>query len=455
LVYSASKFLNHIIFTVVLSLALYKSSIYILLIIAILSFSKYRSIIASILVLFATISEVFEAFYAREIEYHDIYLLLYHIDETFETLFEIINIAIYPSIKLVAIFIFLYIYHKRYFIDIRFSTHIFILLILLFSHLSSAFNLLYQILHATIDIPTKIYTKNLEESKNIYPIKDSHKNIVLIFGESLRYDRYKSSSFHEQYIKDDNYSFTKAISLATNTDVVLPLFLNSSYDLDTLNSDKNLFKLAKRAKYSTYFYSTQYDNALRHIKPYIDIDSIDYYANGTKSSLDSFLLDSIQEIDFSKKSFVVLQMYGEHSPYKRYPKEYAKNIAKYDTLLSQVDTDYNNSLLYTQYILNSIIEYIKRQSTKETLVIFVSDHGELLGEDSIYGHNRFHKDIYEVPAFIYSINHKHKLSKDRVYQLDLANIILDSLGYNQVKVPYPYRVNGTMITAEDGYIEVK
>jgi hypothetical protein len=29
------------------------------------------------------------------------------------------------------------------------------------------------------------------------------------------------------------------------------------------------------------------------------------------------------------------------------------------------------------------------------------------------------------------------------------------MGYQKIKIPYPYRVNGTMITGEDGYIEIE
>jgi hypothetical protein len=452
LAYLTTRLLNHIIFTIFVSSIFYKNTTLVILFIAILSISKFRFIIASILGLFDFISNLFYSFFAREVLSYDIYLFFTHFDETIESLVEITDIAYIPLAKLIVLYTFIYYISKREFVSVRFSTVVFVVLLFIYSSISYSFSLSKEMVKFIIELPTKMYQKSIEESKKVYPIKGSSKSIVVIFGESLRYDTFIKGELHNRYKDNKEYSYAKAISLATNTDVVLPLFINSSYNLKLLSSNRNIFKLAKRAGYSTYFYSTQYDKALKYIKPYIDMSSIDSFDNGKKYEYDSFLLDKIKSVDFDKKSLVVLQMYGTHSPYKRYPQEYQKYIAKDDTLNSRVYADYHNAFLYSEYIIDSLVKYIKRVSPQDTTIIFVSDHGQLIGHNAEFGHNQFKKEIYEVPSFVIDSNIS---IKNRVYQLELVNIILDTMGYQKIKIPYPYRVNGTMITGEDGYIEIE
>jgi glucan phosphoethanolaminetransferase (alkaline phosphatase superfamily) len=303
-----------------------------------------------------------------------------------------------------------------------------------------------------IDVLAKPQKQKEYKQKDIRAINHTDKNIVLIFGESLREDIFRDGEFYQKYKDLKNFHYSKATTLGTNTDVVVPLFINATNDLNNLNRDRNLFKLAKKEGYKTYFFSTQYDKALKYINGYLELDSIDEYANGKKSSLDEFLIEKIKGVDFGQRSLVVLQMYGTHSPYKRYPKEYKKFNPKDNSLNEQIKSDYKNSFLYTEYILDRLLNHIKDSSKKETIVIFVSDHGELINSE--YGHNQFKKEIYTVPSFVYTINSNYSFKKKDIYQLDLANIVLENLGYEKITVKRPYKVNGTMITGEDGFILV-
>lgn len=396
------------------------------------------------------INQIFYNFFARDIQSYDVILFFTHIQETFETVGGIAQIAIVPILKACILFVII-LFYKKSFLTVRFSAIVICIFVYIAPYVSGATSVIYEMIQALTYISQN--QTSIQSTQKYLPTTINDNNIILIFGESLREDIFLQGKFYEEYSKKQNFYYNQAISLATNTDVVLPLFLNNTNDLNNLSLDKNLFRLAKQNGYSTYFYSTQYDQALKYIKPYLSLDSIDSYANGHKESFDQYLLDNIANIDFSKKSFLVLQMYGEHSPYKRYPPQYNINIPKSKKLDDTIVADYKNSFLYSEYILNKILYIIEKKTTKETIIIFVSDHAEMIYSE--YGHNKFHKDIYTVPSFVYTINSSFEYKKKQTYQLELSNLILNFLGYeNPIIVQKPYKVNGTMISGEDGYVFV-
>ena len=86
---------------------------------------------------------------------------------------------------------------------------------------------------------------------------------------------------------------------------------------------------------------------------------------------------------------------GNHGPayYKRYPKEFEKftPVCKTNQLeqctQEEVSNAYDNAILYTDYFLSKVINFLKPYSnTHETAMLYMSDHGESLGENGIYLH---------------------------------------------------------------------
>ena len=86
---------------------------------------------------------------------------------------------------------------------------------------------------------------------------------------------------------------------------------------------------------------------------------------------------------------------GNHGPayYKRYPKEFEKftPVCKTNQLENctkeEISNAYDNAILYTDYFLSKAINFLKKYSnTHQTAMLYVSDHGESLGENGIYLH---------------------------------------------------------------------
>ncbi len=93
--------------------------------------------------------------------------------------------------------------------------------------------------------------------------------------------------------------------------------------------------------------------------------------------------------------FIVLHQLGSHGPayYKRYPaafKRFAPACESEDLRScsrEEIVNAYDNSLLYTDHVLGRLIDLLQRaQSTHDTAMLYVSDHGESLGEGGLYLH---------------------------------------------------------------------
>jgi glucan phosphoethanolaminetransferase (alkaline phosphatase superfamily) len=97
------------------------------------------------------------------------------------------------------------------------------------------------------------------------------------------------------------------------------------------------------------------------------------------------------------------------------------------------------------------------ESNKPFVFIYTSDHGEFTGEHRQYGHNKFDPVIYEVPFFITSNTNIPTTYKNINSHYHLAYYIFNLLGYNSKLNPMKNKhiINGTMISREDGFIEIK
>ena len=91
----------------------------------------------------------------------------------------------------------------------------------------------------------------------------------------------------------------------------------------------------------------------------------------------------------------VLHTLGSHGPkyYKRYPDKFSKfePACKKDTPQECTDQEninaYDNTILYTDFVLGKIIEFLKtKQAEDATFMVYASDHGESLGEKGVYLH---------------------------------------------------------------------
>jgi lipid A ethanolaminephosphotransferase len=112
---------------------------------------------------------------------------------------------------------------------------------------------------------------------------------------------------------------------------------------------------------------------------------------------DEILLDGLNEKILKEKrdTIVVLHVKGSHGPayYKRYPAafEQFKPTCKSNDLsqcsVSDLVNTYDNTILYTDHIIGEVIKKADGLATQYvTSLLYVSDHGESLGEGGLFLH---------------------------------------------------------------------
>ncbi|MBT3280983.1 MAG: sulfatase-like hydrolase/transferase [Campylobacteraceae bacterium] len=381
----------------------------------------------------------FLSYFGSTLTYIDIYLFFTHIEDTFLTLFNIHNILIIPFITSTIILIFIYNIQIK---PINISYKILVILLFIIIYFIPKINDASFILINEASQIYKVNTSKINTKSNkqtLRPISQNDINIVLVLGESMRAKEF----LENKYSIFEKYKYKTIYSGATNTDVSIPMLINGASRPTQIDFNHNLFYLAKQNNFNTTFISTQSKKSLKYIEPYLNTKYIDTY--NIQRSLDINLLQQLNSIDLSQNNLVVLQMQGQHSPYLSYP-----NANESDN----VKLRYKKSMNYSNKIIEQIISTIKNKSTKPYLFLFTSDHGEFIGENGRFGHNRFEKEIYKVP-FFYSSSNNIDLQTTKNHA-DIYQIISFYLGYKEsINYSSSTIIYGTMITEDDGFIQIK
>lgn len=297
------------------------------------------------------------------------------------------------------------------------------------------------------------------------------RNIIFIVGESLRDDRlsilgYKekttprldSINAAEPFVSASVYAggtMTRSAFAVLTNRIKYP---GASNQLMTYNN--NIFKLAKENGFTTHFISRQTFSHLEIVDNLLSKENIDNYFNYENiqstitgsSGYDQDLIPMLKKIDLNKPNFIVLHQRGSHSPFsKQYPDDF-----------NRFEDDYDNTVLYTDHIIGEIYNYLKSNSTKETYIVFTSDHGEMLGEvKGKKGHGWFEKEVYKVPYLFLSMNSSDSIksmAETVKCHYDMSTLIQNLLGYDVVPETDSERtfyINGSEMNALAGYMEVK
>lgn len=126
------------------------------------------------------------------------------------------------------------------------------------------------------------------------------------------------------------------------------------------------------------------------------------------------VLENLKELE--KQNLIIVHLQGSHGPtyYQRYPNAFKKFLPTCDTNELQKCTQeelintYDNTLLYTDYIIKSLMDMLKEYPNYETSLIYLSDHGESLGENGIYLHGLPYfiapKEQIHIPFMFFSNN---------------------------------------------------
>ena len=467
-VYAMSN--SHFIFEFTL-LEWIKKMALVVLFISIISKRKIRLTFLLLLIFFSFFQYLHFEYFGKNIGGIEFYLFATNIYETFETLNTMLQMLFLPSFIAGGAFLLVY------FLELKLSHYLFnhkygfsigiLVLLFLGMHIFYLTNLkegkklehtdskrLYPMVnrHSSRNffvslnyftfgiLPKKISGKDsvfpsLEEPKLIE--KDINRTIVFVIGESLRYDTFsienKFTPKLQSLKSDKGFFFKKIYSGGTVTKVSISTLINRlkyPASLTQIAEEKNcLFRLATKNNFKTYFYSAQGDVHLQMLRDmicpkYIDslIDRDDFSQYIEPTGYDEDILRLVKRRDVLKENtFLLLHQRGSHSPYE---KQYPKAFNRYQP--------YENTALYNDYNLYELIRYLKEKIDGEFFLIYVSDHGELLGENGKHGHGHLEKEVYEVPLLMYTNTEDSTLKNDfkRLQShYDLSNYLMKLFGY--------------------------
>jgi len=234
--------------------------------------------------------------------------------------------------------------------------------------------------------------------------------VVLVVGETARAANWGLNGHARQTTPElaavpGLINFPQVSSCGTNTEVSVPCMFapvgRRDYDEARIRGSESLLHVLARAGVEVLWRDNQ--SGCKGVcdglpsQEMVQINPPGLCADGR--CLDEALLAGLDErLTRAKGSgLIVLHMLGNHGPsyFRRYPERFARfQPACPSDDLRQCDSTaianaYDNALLYTDHVLATLIARLKAQAQSDqvdTAMIYLSDHGESLGESNLYLH---------------------------------------------------------------------
>ena len=240
------------------------------------------------------------------------------------------------------------------------------------------------------------------------PKEEKTELIIMVLGEAARADRFSLNGYEKEtnplLKKEEVINFSNMYSCGTSTAESVPcmfsIFGKADYDYKKGISTQNVLDVLNHTNDIKILWR---DNNSDSKGVALRVDFEDYRTSKTNTICDEECRDEGMLVgleDYIKNNkgkdiLIVLHQMGNHGPayYKRYPKEFEKftPVCKSNQLENctkeEVSNAYDNAILYTDYFLSKVINFLKPYSSDyETAMLYMSDHGESLGENGIYLH---------------------------------------------------------------------
>lgn len=232
--------------------------------------------------------------------------------------------------------------------------------------------------------------------------------MVMVVGETARADRFSLNGYHKEtnpmLTKQGVVSLSNVSSCGTSTSVSVPCMFSAlgrkEYDKETALNQQNALDVLAAHGVKILWRDNNSDSkgvATRLKVEDFRTPTLNPACEGECRDI-GMLTGLAQYIEARKGKdiLIVFHQMGNHGPeyYKRYPKEFEKfkpvctTGELKDCSQEEIDNSYDNAVLYTDYFLSKVIDFLKKyDDDRATAMLYVSDHGESLGEHGIYLHS--------------------------------------------------------------------
>jgi len=241
--------------------------------------------------------------------------------------------------------------------------------------------------------------------------------LVIVLGETARSSNFSLNGYarntNPALQRLDVLSYRQVTSCGTSTAASLPCMFShlgrEGHEARTAEYE-NLLDVLKRAGYQVMWIDNQSgckglcDRITSVRTTQLELKTPECHKG---ECMDAVLLPVLQEqlrhahaqTSASRQSsagtVVVLHMMGSHgpayfkrsrAPHKPFQPE-CTSIVLSDCSKEAIVNAYDNSLVYTDHILSELIQWLRQQAVQRpTGMIYISDHGESLGENNLYLH---------------------------------------------------------------------
>ena len=286
---------------------------------------------------------------------------------------------------------------------------------------------------------------------------DTDDIVVVVLGESARRDHFSIYGYGRKTTpnlerrRNRLILFENAISSANSTVISLSLALSPATvgDLGKFNDTIALPGEARLAGYHVVWISNT-DLLGRHTTNITlmageadELISTTPEGWSAKSALnDSLILPVLKSVldrwrGTGRKLFIFLSTNGSHYIYRyRYPREFEKYkpvANKYTSYRpsekQEIINEYDNSIYYTDYFLDQIMQMLERENRPATLVYF-SDHGQRLYDDGAtlgHGYRPSVKIEYRVPLLFWRTAGRRCENVERLARIKAERVSLQYL----------------------------
>ena len=232
--------------------------------------------------------------------------------------------------------------------------------------------------------------------------------MIVVVGETARADHFSLYGYPRQTnpelfkLRNELFVFDQVESCGTSTAVSVPCMFSlagrADFDIETAGHTENVLDVLQRVGVDVLWRDNNSDSkgvALRVPYESFKTDAVNPDCKG--ECRDVGMLSGLQTwIDQRQgDGLIVLHQMGNHGPAysRRYPPEFERfKPACHNNDISRCKDEeiinaYDNAILYTDWFLVQVINLLKENVDQfEVAMLYVSDHGESLGERGLYLH---------------------------------------------------------------------
>jgi glucan phosphoethanolaminetransferase (alkaline phosphatase superfamily) len=286
--------------------------------------------------------------------------------------------------------------------------------------------------------------------------------MVLVIGESSQAEFWQINGFklatspymEKRQQQQELINFPHHMSSSSATILAVPSLLTPFGELIQYHENTwtpSIVALMKKAGRRTAWFSTQGPQPASTEAQDVDFgeDLLSYYG---KNQFDEELIPRASkwlQTNANRPGFLVLHTLGSHIPFeRRYPPVFEKwAVPEQAYPQSQTIENYSNTILYTDALLERLIQQLEREH-RPAILVYVSDHGESIMNGVTRSSAPASPAVLHVPFLIWanqqwrlahkeqwSLLHQRAMSLSVTHHLNVGPTLMHLAGWSYATVP--------------------